>query len=154
MRRATFIAAAMSAAFALASLVPVASAAVVTNESVPISGYATNPCNGEDVYLSGVAHVVYRSTSDGAGGFNAGVHENYSDLQGSGDQGNNYVANGATNESLHLQPGEVLTLGDSFNLISKGSAPNLTVHELIHYTVNANGDLTAYIDNFSIDCRG
>jgi len=30
---------------------------------------------------------------------------------------------------------------------------NFLVHETFHVTINANGSVTAFLDNFSIDCR-
>jgi phosphatidate phosphatase PAH1 len=48
---------------------------------------------------------------------------------------------------------QVLAAG---HLISQGpdqSAPDLLVHAVLHGTINSNGELTAFIDNFSAECR-
>jgi hypothetical protein len=34
------------------------------------------------------------------------------------------------------------------------SAPNEILNSLLHITVNANGVVTAFVDNFSFECRG
>ena len=40
------------------------------------------------------------------------------------------------------------------NVVGQGSAPNFTVRGVVHLTVNANGDVTAFVDHFTAtgDC--
>ena len=40
------------------------------------------------------------------------------------------------------------------NLIGQGQAPNLVAQSLMHVTVNANGLVTATVDNFRVSCPG
>ena len=44
-----------------------------------------------------------------------------------------------------------LTFVNNFKFIGQGPDNNFTVHENTHVTFNANGDLTAFIDNIKID---
>jgi hypothetical protein len=48
----------------------------------------------------------------------------------------------------------VQTLPFTFSEIGEGSAPNFEQLALEHITVNANGTVTAFIDNFTSSCRG
>ncbi|MBI4420235.1 MAG: hypothetical protein HY560_05360, partial [Gemmatimonadetes bacterium] len=45
------------------------------------------------------------------------------------------------------------TYVNNFRIIGEGSGNNLLVHATSHITVNANGELTAVVDNFSVECR-
>jgi hypothetical protein len=40
----------------------------------------------------------------------------------------------------------------SFDVVSKGSAPNFLLHMTLHVTVNANGTLTSFVDNLTETC--
>src|SRR6266571_2847053 len=47
--------------------------------------------------------------------------------------------------------------GETVNLTSTCRSPlkttNFLIHENFHITINANGRVTAFVDNFSVDCR-
>jgi hypothetical protein len=51
------------------------------------------------------------------------------------------TANGASN----------FTIVNNFKIIGQGPDNNYTVHENTQFTINANGDLTATVDNLKID---
>jgi hypothetical protein len=42
---------------------------------------------------------------------------------------------------------------NNFRLIGQGSGNNLQVHQNVHITINANGTVTATVDNTSVDCK-
>jgi hypothetical protein len=42
---------------------------------------------------------------------------------------------------------------NNFRIIGQGPGNNYLVHEVFHVTINANGEVTAYVDNFSIECK-
>jgi hypothetical protein len=42
---------------------------------------------------------------------------------------------------------------NNFKIIGQGPGNNLLIHENMHLTVNANGTVTAVIDNTSVECR-
>ncbi len=44
--------------------------------------------------------------------------------------------------------------GDVFHLLSTGSAPNADAAGVLHVTINANGDVTASVDNMHFKCVG
>ena len=49
-------------------------------------------------------------------------------------------------------PPLVLTINNTLNLVSEGSAPNLRVRQRFHVTVNANGDAPSFTDEAVIVC--
>ena len=69
-----------------------ATAGVVTNVNIPVSGTVVNPCNGENVAFNGIAHFTATMTFDGAGGVHVAFHDNIH-VTATGDQGNSYVGN-------------------------------------------------------------
>ena len=42
---------------------------------------------------------------------------------------------------------------NNFRIIGQDPDNNYLVHETFHVTVNANGELTAFVDNFSIEWK-
>src|SRR6266567_741998 len=43
--------------------------------------------------------------------------------------------------------------GNNVRIIGQGPGNNLLVHENAHITINANGTVTVFHDNFSVDCK-
>lgn len=46
-----------------------------------------------------------------------------------------------------------VTFVNNFRVIGQGRDNNLSVHENPHMTVNPNGALTSFVDNFSLTCQ-
>jgi hypothetical protein len=49
--------------------------------------------------------------------------------------------------------GETFTSVVNGHVNAQGSAPDLKIHFLFHITINANGELTAFVDNFVFECK-
>src|SRR5229473_1798740 len=77
--------------FALALALP-ALAATVYNITYPVTFSVTNPCNGENIVISGNEHDTLNITSDSNGGLHIVFRGNFQDVTGVGDQGNAYHA--------------------------------------------------------------
>lgn len=155
-RRLLFIAFPLLAAITMAmSLTLPSLAATIVNEDIPLTFNTTNPCNNENVTLSGTVHLVIDETFDNNGGVHFDFHANYN-ITGTGDLGNNYVSNQELHESGNAKVGaaDAATFPIAFELISKGSAPNFLMRMLMHMTFNANGDVTASFDHITADCNG
>jgi hypothetical protein len=45
-----------------------------------------------------------------------------------------------------------LTFVNDFLLVAPGSGNNLRIHELVHVTVDANGEITAEVNSLAVDC--
>jgi hypothetical protein len=126
----------------------------------PIGG-TVYACNDEELVLvEGTGRTVAHTTIDANGVYHTQVQTN---LTGHGeglDSGDKYVYKSVYSNQLNysLAPGEHFTavLPVSFEFIRQGSdttTDDWTTHALLHETINANGEITAYVDNFKTDCK-
>ena len=67
--------------------------------------------------------------------------------------GAKYQGTGMTQEQESFRTGFEFTLVNRFDIIGQGPCNNFSVHETAHITVNANGTLTVFFDNFSVVCK-
>jgi hypothetical protein len=70
--------------------------------------------------------------------------------------GDKYQATGVTQDQFggSFQNGQAeQSFINNFRIIGQGPGNNFLVHESFHLTFNANGNVTAVHDNFSIDCK-
>lgn len=101
--------------------------------------------------------LVNHVTSDASGGLHTHV---VIILHGTGVgtvSGNKYVFNSAFSDIPLNVPssGTVITSSvGHFNLIGQGSVPNFSSRVVMHFSTNSNGEVTATVDNFSVDCGG
>lgn len=136
---------------------PAAQPAVVVNESVPFSFVVFVPCAndgaGELVLLEGRLHVLLTETvNDNHVSFKG--HFQPQGLSGTGlTTGDSYRGTGVTQDHVSLGPGVTQTFVNNFRIIGQGPDNNFVVHENLHLTINANGELTALHDNFNTDCK-
>lgn len=111
---------------------------------------------GETVYLSGVIRTLFHVTQINNQTL-VKIQSKPEGLTGTGlTSGVIYQGVGVTQSVVRFVedfPIEA-TAVNNFRMISRGSTDNLQVHETIHFTINANGDMTAYVDNFSVKCNG
>jgi hypothetical protein len=129
------------------------------SSSVPISLSVFIPCaaggNGEVVDLSGNLHVVFSDTIN-ANHVHLYSHFNPQGVTGTGETtGAKYQATGETLQSFDFSVVSfpfTTTFVNNFKIIGQGPGNNFAVHENAHVTINANGTLTASVDNFSATC--
>jgi hypothetical protein len=131
---------------------------VTTVEKIPVEGTVFVPCaadgSGEDVHLAGKVNSVFHVTLDNAGGAHVKVHQNDQGISGTGlTTGDKYQRTGATNFEFNSKVGEEQTLVFTFNFIGQGNGNNFLLHGTLHVTVNANGIVTADVDNISAECK-
>jgi hypothetical protein len=127
---------------------------VIFNGNVPLDGFVTIPKTGDVVHLSGPLHVTLHETIDSAGGFHYKLQMQPQGVSGVDlTTGAKYQGTGVTQDmEIFTANGAVsLTFVDNFSIIGQGPDNNYTVHENTHFTINANGDVTAAIDNLTID---
>lgn len=160
--RRTMIRRAIALALALAVfLVLPAGAAASTftvSQSFPIDLFVYVSCanggSGEFVELTGSLHDLFSVTFNSRGGFTFKYLDNPQGITGSGlTTGAKYQGTGETGGSLTGRVGSEETYVNNFKMIGQGPGNNYLVHENYHVTVNANGTLTTYIDNFNITCQ-
>ena len=130
---------------------------ITTNETLPFSGSAVNPCNGDAVTFSGQIHVTNHVTTDSSGGSHFRTHVNYQSVSGTGTpSGAQYNVRTTQNETRNdnTAPQTETTIIQVFNLIAQGTVPNAKLHVVLHITINANGVTTSEVEEISVTCRG
>jgi hypothetical protein len=145
---------------ALVSAIQPANAAVQVNDRTDISLTVFIPCAaggaGQVVDLTGPLHTLITFTINGnnVSGF---FHFQPQGISGTGETtGEKYQATGVTQESFKtsLQDGQAnSTFVNNFRIIGQGPGNNFLVHETLHFAINANGTVTVFHDNFSVECK-
>jgi hypothetical protein len=143
----------------LVSAIP-AYSAVDTNMSVPVDISVFIPCavggTGEVVTLSGNLHILI-STTVNANHISADMHFQPQGISGIGSvSGDKYQGTGITRFSFEADVVAfpfVETLVNNFKIIGQGPGNDFLVHENFHLTINANGAVTASMDNFTTSCK-
>ena len=150
----------MCAASALVISIMPANAAITVNESNPIVLSFFVPCAaggaGEIVDLSGNLHTLITETING-NNVSGVMHFQPQSVSGTGETtGLKYQATGVTQTSFKMsfQNGQAnMTFVNRFDVIGQGPGNNFTVHETAHITFNADGTVTVFFDNFSVECK-
>jgi hypothetical protein len=143
----------LAVAFILMSALP-AFAAVITNTTQPLTDdIFVNPCNGEELTFSGHFHDLIAVTLDGSGGAHI-VFQDELNGSGVGVQGNQYEVNSTNNEEFNSQVAQTITITDNEEVIAEGPAPNFLFKDDFHLTVNPDGTVTSFHDNFRFVCQG
>ena len=130
-----------------------------TNEIVPFSMDIFISCAngglGEMVHLEGSLHILTHVTING-NNISAKSHFQPQGVQGVGaTTGDLYNATGVTQDQFKgsLTNGQAeFTYINNFRIIGQGPGNNFTVHQNVHQTFNANGDVTSTVNNSTADC--
>jgi len=128
------------------------------SSSFPIDIVVFVPCAaggaGEDVELTGNLHDLFHVTFTPSGGFRLSVVDNPQGISGFGfSTGAKYQGTGITRDNFGGRIGFEETFINNFRIIGQGAGNNFLVHENFHITVNANGTITSFYDNFSVECK-
>lgn len=157
MRTMTMLA---SVGILMATLAMPAQAEVLVNDSIDISLVAFVSCAnggaGELVVLEGPLHILTSFTING-NNVSGKSHFQPQGISGVGQTtGDTYHATGVTQDNFKgsFNNGQFNeTFINNFRIIGQGPGNNFTVHENFHLTINANGELTSFHDNFNVDCK-
>jgi hypothetical protein len=120
----------------------------------PLDRVVTNPCNGEDVHLTGELRSTFRLLwSTGTILFRESFEPR--NVRGVGlTTGATYRGLGKTGDSDRQgKVGDTTTYENTFMVLGQGSVPDFSVHARYHVTVNALGILTATVDRYRETCR-
>ena len=129
------------------------------NESIPIDLVAFVSCAnggaGELVFMSGDLHVLTHFTLSNSGNLHVTQHFQPQGISGYGEiSGDKYQATGGTHEEFNDNGLPFTdTYINNFRIIGQGPGNNFLVHENYHVTINANGVVTSFVDNFSVECK-
>jgi hypothetical protein len=98
---------------------------------------------------SGFFRMATHEVQTPSGAYHLTVEGNAQGVKAVAPTGATYQLPGGFRIEVNLTPGAMTSTETSvFNAIGQGSAPNFTVHGIVHTTVNANGDITASVDHF------
>lgn len=114
-------------------------------------------CNGEEVLLTGELLLISHTTIDAKGGFHSKFTLVPRDVRGVGSEGTLYKAVGGQRSHFNADADEAPldeTFTTMFNLVSQGGSENLQSKGTFHITINAKGEITAFVDSFSDRCVG
>ena len=115
-------------------------------------------CNGEEVTVSGELLLIFHTTIDA----NGGMHSKFTlvprHVRGVGTEtGTAYKAVGGQRSHFNADADEAPlneTFTTMFNLVSQGGSDNLKFKGTFHITINAKGEVTAFVERFSEKCVG
>lgn len=120
-----------------------------TSTAIQLHAIRSNECNGEQVELSGVIHLVSQVMPGGS----VVGHFNYQGVTGIGlSTGIQYRA--ATVDQVRLEapfPSSIQSVR-RFRLIAQGAEDDVLVDAIFHITVNGNGEVTAEIQELTTRC--
>ena len=130
------------------------------NESIPIDLIVFVSCAnggaGELIFMSGDLHILTHYTLSNSGNYHVKQHFQPQGISGYGEvTGDKYQATGVTQEEFNTNGPLPITdsFVNNFRMIGQGPNNNYQVHQNMHVTINANGVLTSFVDNSSVDCN-
>ena len=126
-----------------------------TSTVIPFPSSAVfNPCNGEQVNVSGNIHLSAGVTADGSGGLHLRSHINNQDVSGIGaTTGSRYQLPSTSNTSAYLGKATTFTATLDSRFVAQGSTPNFSLSQVFHITVDANGVPAVSVSDFRTDCK-
>lgn len=111
---------------------------------------------GEFVVLSGTLHTLIHETVSSSGNIHTSLHFRPQGVSGEGlVTGDRYRATGATNQQMNFNGPLPITqtFTNNFHVRGQGRDNDLMIHQTVHFTVNANGELTAEVLNTRVQCK-
>ena len=113
---------------------------------IPIDAVFYNPCCDEDVHVSGTAHILVTKNI---------IHIEVSRMTGTGlESGYSYAGRGTSVETNVFYSSQFDgTLSFHVNLTNSDGC-SFRMKLLLHVTANANGDVTAEVENVRVFCGG
>jgi hypothetical protein len=127
-----------------------------TNEQdVPWDEPVTNPCNGEEVLLSGSSHFLMHTWSDNSLGFHLSTSVTSKGTGLAPLSGDTYKASGETNYDA-MVPDPTATSRFEHQVVAIGpkQADNFVIHFGAKITFAATGMPTATYDHITTKCTG
>ncbi|HET6360833.1 MAG TPA: hypothetical protein VFH11_02130 [Gemmatimonadota bacterium] len=144
----------------LRSLGSAAADVTTTNVIFPVEIETFVPCAaggaGEIVQLSGNIHDLFHVMING-NRFKVKIHTQPQGIRGVGlTTGDKYQGTGVTQETFggsFVNGQESSTFVNNFRIIGQGPGNNFMIHELVHFTINARGEVTADVGRLRVTCR-
>jgi len=129
-------------------------ATVSAVERTPLSQAVANPCNGDVVATEGELQLVFGAHADQAGGDHIQAHINEHGAGTGLAAGDKYSFSADTSFVANTpDPTSETTQVVNVHLVGQGGVPNFFAHQVLHFTVNANGQVTAIVDQLQSECH-
>lgn len=141
-------------AVTVALALPVSAQAAATTQSIPFDTDIV-ACNGDVIHLSGTLLAVFTETATPSGGFVVSSHFQPQGVAGVDlVTGTMFRGTGLTRDITVVAPsgGVTETFVNRFHIQATSGEQSFIVSEVSHITINANGDVTAFFDNFQSTC--
>ena len=130
------------------------------NLNIPTLFHSQNPCAGgrfgEIVVFTGDQHLNFTQVSTVNGHVSMMIHWNADDVTGIGQYtGFAYRATGVTSD--HWVSNAPLpyteTMINNYHIIGQGQATNMDLKETTHVTVDASGNVSAWVTDYTFVCH-
>jgi len=137
----------------------IAPSQTLTNNLVfPVTFSSFIPCanggSGEEVAFAGDVHQVVHVTLTGKGRAILMAHIQWQGVTGTGlVTGDKYTGVSVSHSTETLAVGVEETFTFNFRLIGQGSGNDLMMHNKFHVTVNPDGSVSSFHDNFGGACK-
>jgi len=138
---------------ALAVAAPAQAAEI--NESITLTQDNVNPCTGEPFEYTQTWHINAHTDIDPFGEeYVTSQHLNSTSTDGVGlVSGDKYNVNQITNETDHpFNAAHPFTAVVSFHVIDTGKGDDFIIDEILHETINANGEITIFHEAGNVRC--
>jgi hypothetical protein len=142
------------AVVAAAFVAPTAAHAATTTITSPFQD-SVPACNGDPIQLSGRLLTVVSATLNAAGGGAFAIHFQPQGVFGLDSQTwTTYTASGLTREVVIVAAAgtTTFTVINRFRLEAMGRAQSLDASATLHFTILADGTVTASVGNFTVPC--
>jgi hypothetical protein len=131
---------------------------LVVSDRVPLTTTLPNPCNGEEVLITGTLRFTINATTSASGGTHVYFSTDYKDMSGDGVFGNRYVFSNVSHPAEFNDPAgppAMFRAEDSQELISVSpQVPNFVAHLTYLISVSPAFVPAATVDNVRVDCTG
>jgi len=126
-----------------------------TNEMLPFDFDVFVPCADENAHLTGKLHFMVHTTETSSGHFQLHFTSEPVGAVGEGEvTGTTYHMSGKFSEVRNDVPaGFEDTFVSNQHVIGQGQGVNINAHTTTHFTLNANGVVTAQVENIRFDCE-
>lgn len=136
-------------------IVPPLAYGATTSTVIPFpSSSVFNPCNNEQVNVSGDIHLTTGVTTNRSGGIHLRSHINNQDVSGIGaTTGSRYELPTSSDTSAYLGKATTFTVTVNSRFVAQGSTPNFSLSQVFHFTVDANGVPAVSVSDLRTDCK-
>ncbi len=156
MRRLVIVLAVMGAMLAMSAGAAMPQAFTETfAHTEPFASSVPNPCNGDLIPITG--HITFVGHETETPNERTEVFLSHANLQGSGTgllAGDKYTVNESVTVNQVIAEATTSTLTFHSNIIGEGQVPDFRQRFRAHFTINANGEVTAEVFFLDAECKG